>query len=172
MGKITFIIGGARSGKSGLALRLAEEKGGKTAFIATAQALDKEMQKRIALHQKSRPGHWQTLEEPLRVSRLVKKIAHDFEVIIIDCLTLLISNLLLARRKEASIAAEVRRIHSLLKKAKGETIIVSNEVGLGIIPENDLHREFRDIAGRVNQIMAVKFDRVYFMFAGIPLKLK
>jgi adenosylcobinamide kinase/adenosylcobinamide-phosphate guanylyltransferase len=172
MGKIIFISGGARSGKSRFAVKLAEGKKARIAFIATCQPLDKEMAKRIALHRKARPDSWQTFEEPRKVSRLLKKIGPKFDTVIIDCLTLLVSNLLLAGSKENEIELQVKQIFSILKKIKGQAIIVSNEVGLGIVPRNSLGRRFRDIAGRVNQIGAGKSDRVFFMISGLPLKLK
>ncbi len=172
MGKITFILGGARSGKSQFAIKLAKEKARKVAFIAPCQPLDLEMKKRIMLHKKARPVHWQTFEEPRDIVSLLKKIGDKFELILIDCLTLFISNLLLENLKEAAIEDEVNQILSILKKIKPKSIIVSNEVGLGIIPENKLARDFRDIAGRMNQPIAAKSDEVFFMAAGIPLKIK
>ena len=172
MGKITFISGGARSGKSRFALELAKTRGRKIAFIATAQALDTEMQRRIALHKKSRPGEWQTYEEPLNLLPLVKKIGIRFEVIIIDCLTLLVSNLLLAKTPPKQIENKISMICSALKKAKAEAIIISNEVGMGIVPDNMLSREFRDIAGRVNQLVAQNANEAVLLFSGLPLKVK
>lgn len=173
MGKITFIIGGARSGKSQYALKLAkEEKAKNVAFIATAKPLDSEMKKRIELHKKKRPKYWRTFQEPQNVSGLLKKSSNKFELILIDCLTLLISNLLLANLKQDNIEEEARKILSALKKTKASSIIVSNEVGLGIVPENKLARDFRDIAGRINQLVAEKSDEVFFLVSGIPWRIK
>ena len=165
-------MGGARSGKSSFALKLAEKNAKKVAFIASCQPLDSEMKKRIILHQKARPVHWQTFEEPHRITPLLGKIGGKFQLIIVDCLTLFISNLLLKGFREDSIENEVNKLLSMLKKIKAQSIIISNEVGLGIIPKNKLARDFRDIAGRMNQIVAQKSDKVFFMAAGIPLKLK
>lgn len=171
-GKIIFVLGGARSGKSSYAIKLAETFGRKVAFIATCQPLDKEMQRRIVLHKKSRSARWQTFEEPQAISSLLKKNRNKFEVILIDCLTLLVSNLLLKNLKEDAIENEINMILSILKKSKAKSIIVSNEVGLGIVPKNRLGRRFRDLAGRINQMVAEKADEVFFMVSGLPLTIK
>ncbi len=173
MGRITFILGGARSGKSKYALRLAGGKN-KVAFIATckAEGRDKEMLNRIKMHKKSRPAHWKTFEEPHAPSVLLNKIEKDFETIIIDCLTLLISNLMLNGTNKKQITREIDRLMSRLKKARAESVIVSNEVGLGIVPDNRLARNFRDIAGKINQFVARKSDRVFFMVSGMPMQIK
>lgn len=171
MGNITFILGGARSGKSTYAIKLAQGYK-KVAFIATGEALDKEMRERIRLHKKARPAHWQTFEENKDVVALLKKIGVAFECIIIDCLTLLISNLILEEDKQKVIENKINGMIKYLKKNKGRAIIISNEVGLGIVPENKLARDFRDIAGKTNQIVAKESDKVFFMVSGIPLKLK
>ncbi len=171
MGKITFIIGGSRSGKSGYAVKLAD-KGGKVAFIATGVGLDDEMRRRIHAHRKRRPSSWKTFEEPLNIRAAVKKAASRFDVILIDCLTLLVSNQMMARRSEAAIKEEMSRLLASLKRAKASAIIVSNEVGLGIVPANKLARAFRDIGGRVNQMAARRADEVYFLVSGLPVKIK
>jgi len=172
MAKITFILGGARSGKSSYALKLAGEYGGKVAFVATCQPLDSEMKKRIGRHKESRPGHWQTFEEPKDAASLLKKIGAKFDTIIIDCLTLMICNLMMEKRKEDAIEKKFKDMLNVLDIIKAQVIIVSNEVGLGIVPGNKLGRGFRDIAGRINQIMAAKADNVFFLISGIPLKIK
>ncbi|MBL7151660.1 MAG: bifunctional adenosylcobinamide kinase/adenosylcobinamide-phosphate guanylyltransferase [Candidatus Omnitrophica bacterium] len=172
MGRITFILGGAKSGKSSLALELAKKSQRRVAFIATSQALDKEMKKRIAIHKRQRPRHWKTFEEPVRLPILLRKIGNKFELIIIDCLTLLVSNLLLKGIKEKGIEEAVKELCLILKEIKANAIIVSNEVGMAIVPENKLARQFRDIAGKVNQVVADKSDEVFFMISGLPLKLK
>lgn len=171
MNKITFILGGARSGKSSYALELAK-KHKNVAFIATAQALDGQMKKRIKLHQSSRPRHWQTFEEPLDVASILKKLHNKFDCIIIDCLTLLVSNLLLDSEGIKSIESKIGRMLTNLRNKNAHVLIVSNEVGLGVVPANKLARDFRDIAGRVNQIVAAKADEVFFIASGIPLQLK
>lgn len=172
MGKITFILGGTRSGKSTYALDLAKKRARKTVFIATCLALDKEMKLRIKLHQKSRPSDWQTFEEPYDILKVLKKIADKFDCIIIDCLTLWVSNLMLSKVKNNSIENNITKIIAQLKKTKSISILVSNEVGLGIVPVNRLARNFRDIAGSVNRIVALQADEVVFMVSGIPLKIK
>lgn len=172
MGKITFIVGGAKSGKSAYALSLADRRKKEVAFIATCEPLDKEMRQRIAQHKKTRPMHWQTFEEPKDVSGLLKKIGNRFDCIVIDCLTLWCSNLVLSGYSQNSIEEEAKNIITCLKTVKAISVIVSNELGLGIVPENKLARSFRDIAGRVNQIVADKADKVYFMISGIPMKVK
>ncbi len=172
MGKITFILGGARSGKSTHALDLAKKRAGKTVFIATCQALDKEMEQRIELHKKARPAAWQTFEAPYDISKVLKKIGDKCDCIIIDCLTLLVSNLMLAKNKFDAIEANINKVISYLQKTKSTSIIVSNEVGLGIVPANRLARNFRDIAGSVNRIVASQADEVLFMVSGIPVIIK
>ncbi len=170
MGKITFILGGARSGKSTFAIELAK-KHKRVAFIATCQALDKEMSRRIKLHRQARPNHWKTFEEPKNLSLLLIKIG-AFDCIIIDCLTLLISNLILSGHKPEEILKKINALLSMLRRKEAETIIVSNEVGLGIVPANKLGRNFRDIAGQINQIVAREADKVFFTVAGIPTMIK
>ena len=172
MGKITLILGGARSGKSKFALELAKKSYGRVAFIATCQPRDLEMRKRIVSHKKARPKHWKTFEEPLELPALVEKIGAKFNVIIIDCLTLLVSNLFLSGVKAKEIEKKAGCLCREIKKIKAGAIIISNEVGMGIVPDNALSREFRDIAGRVNQIVAAESDMVFAIFSGIPLKIK
>lgn len=172
MAKIIFILGGARSGKSTYALELAKKEKKKVAFIATCQALDKEMTQRIKFHKKTRSKNWQTFEEPIDPTSLLKKIGLKFDVIVIDCLTLMISNLVLKGFKENTIKGKISKMLSVLKKIRAQSIIVSNEVGLGIVPQNKLARIFRDIAGRINQLVADKSDSVFFVVSGIPWRIK
>lgn len=171
MAKITFILGGARSGKSAYALNLAQ-KHKKVAFIATGQALDKEMRQRINLHKKARPSHWHTFEEDKKIASALKKIGNDFDCVIIDCLTLWVSNLILAKNTQSAIKEQARLLVKTLKNIKANSIVISNEVGLGIVPQNKLARSFRDIAGKVNQAVAKGADKVLFMVSGIPMKVK
>ncbi|PIQ89874.1 MAG: bifunctional adenosylcobinamide kinase/adenosylcobinamide-phosphate guanylyltransferase [Candidatus Omnitrophica bacterium CG11_big_fil_rev_8_21_14_0_20_42_13] len=172
MGKITFILGGARSGKSTYALAEAKKRGSKTAFIATGEAGDDEMEERIATHKNQRPPHWQTFEEPKDIAALINRIGNDFDCLIIDCLTLLVSNLLLAKKNAAEIEEQINAVLLSLSVIKAEVLIVSNEVGLGIVPDNKLARNFRDIAGKANMIAAEKSDEVFFMSAGLAVKIK
>lgn len=169
---IILILGGARSGKSRLAVKIAEEKARKAAFIATCRPLDEEMEARIRVHRKARPRHWKTFEEYKNIPLLLKKIGDKFDIIILDCLTLLASNLLLDGRKEVDIERETKRIVSIIGKIRSEVIIVSNEVGLGIVPDNRLGRDFRDISGRMNQIIAKEACEVFFMVSGLPMRVK
>lgn len=173
MGKIVFVLGGARSGKSSFALKLAAECGkSRVAFVATSQALDTDMAGRIDLHKKTRPAHWRTFEEPLRVCKIIESIGGKFDCIIIDCMTLLVSNLYLKKVRDTRINHEAKRIVASLKKTRANSVIVSNEVGLGVVPPSKMGRDFRDIAGNVNKIIASKADSVYFMVSGLPLKVK
>jgi adenosylcobinamide kinase/adenosylcobinamide-phosphate guanylyltransferase len=171
MGKITLILGGARSGKSTYAVSLAE-KYSKVAFVATCEALDKEMAERILRHRRSRPENWVTFEEPRDTAALITRLGNKFDCVIIDCLTLLVSNLILAGDKEEEVVKKIAALLAGFKKKKSRIIIVSNEVGLGIVPANGLGRAFRDIAGKVNQRAAQAADEVFFIVSGMPLKIK
>lgn len=172
MGKIIYICGGARSGKSSFALKLAKEEKGRVAFIATGEPKDREMKKRIAKHRLDRPKTWTTFEEPVELAELIKKIGTGYQTILIDCLTLWVSNLLLKKTSHDAMAQEAVHIVKALRKTRGKAIIVTNEVGLGIVPNNRLARDFRDIAGRVNQLIASESDEAYFMISGIAAKIK
>ena len=171
---IIFITGGARSGKSTLAVELAKKSNGKVAFIATAQAGDDEMKKRISLHKQERPQDWTTIEEPLDVASAIDS-ASGHNIVIIDCMTLLVSNLLCSDENMVEthwIFEKIRELVDSARKFDGTVIIISNEVGMGIVPENKLARYFRDIAGKANQIIANSADQVYVCFSGIPLLIK
>ena len=174
MKKIIFITGGARSGKSKLALKLAKKFGKNVVFLATALPKDKEMAKRIKIHRKKRPEDWKTVVEDKNLLKVIKEeIKESFcRLLIIDCLTLFISNLLLSDEGEEEILKQIKEIMKLLQKAKYTTIIVSNEVGSGIVPPNKLARKFRDVAGLANQVVAKEVDEVYLVVAGIPIKIK
>lgn len=171
MSKITFIIGGARSGKSAFALEMAG-KARKAAFIATCEPKDSEMSRRIAAHKKNRPKHWKTFEEPLNPEVLLEKISAGFDYVVIDCLTLLVSNMMIGGLKEAVIEDKIRKLLTILRRIKASSAVVSNEVGFGVVPENRLARKFRDIAGRMNQIVAEESDGVFFTVSGIPWRIK
>ena len=183
MGKLTLVIGGVRGGKSryarDLATALSEGQGGRVAFIATARVGDEEMQERIERHRKVRPTTWRTFEEPIDVSSLLSRIGNDWPIILLDCLTLLLSNLLLDRTGQADnvpweedILREVRKLISTAKEVPAQVIIVSNEVGMGVVPATRLGRAFRDLAGRANQLVSQEADEVLALWAGIPLRLK
>jgi adenosylcobinamide kinase/adenosylcobinamide-phosphate guanylyltransferase len=172
MGTLIFITGGARSGKSRLATELAAKAGKNVAFIATAQALDKEMENRIDKHKNSRPASWKTIEEPLNVATALAKLSQNTKIVIIDCLTLLVTNLMLAEKTNKQIQDSIKKMICAAQKTKATVIVVSNEVGAGIVPENKMARDFRDVAGIANQIVAKASDQAYAMFAGYPVKLK
>ncbi len=170
--KITFILGGVRSGKSRYAVNLSGKDGKKIAFLATCEALDDEMEERIARHKQERPKNWVTFEEPRKIAAVVKKISRRFDVVLVDCLTLWVSNCLLSGMRAEEIEREIKAVLTAAQNGRARVILVSNEVGLGIVPDNKLARDFRDLAGRVNQIVAKKADAVIFMVAGIPVKIK
>lgn len=175
-GKCILILGGARSGKSNHAQRLALEAGGEVLFVATAEPLDEEMRVRIEAHRKARPAHWRTIELPYGIGAGIKKNRRGAGVVIIDCLTLLVSNLICHEGSVEGAVKRVRReIASLLRcldSTEASFIIVSNEVGLGLVPENKLGRLYRDLLGEVNRRVAVRADEVLLMVAGIPVKIK
>ncbi len=170
--RIYFITGGARSGKSAFAERLAGRLPGKRAYLATAQALDAEMAARIERHRKERGDLWDTYEEPLAVAELLRKLSGWYETALLDCLTLWLSNVMARAGGEGDIVSRTDELVAAIKDFKGSCIVVSNEVGLGIVPDNPLARRFRDFAGIVNQKMAQAADEVYFTAAGIPVKIK
>ncbi len=172
MGKFIFILGGARSGKSSYAVKLAKILGGKVTFIATALAFDKEMKERIKMHKLYRPLDWAVIEESRKVSEALAKFKGRGKVVLIDCLGLLISNLLMDRLDDKEIEEEINRLIERITKVDFTTILVSNEVGAGIVPKNALARRFRDLVGISNQAAAQKADEVIFMQAGIAVKIK
>lgn len=179
MANITLILGGARSGKSSYAQSLAEDTGKSVTFVATAQALDDEMSVRIQKHRTERPPHWKTLEVPLDVAAHIEQI--QSETVILDCITLLVSNLLMQFVKDdlvdealfmLSVQKEMNEFLSALHKTDQHWLIVSNEVGLGLVPEYQMGRVFRDGLGWANQRLAREADKVIFMVAGIPTVIK
>ena len=173
MSKVVFIIGGSRSGKTAFALSRALETSGESSrvYIATAQPLDAEMEERIEKHRKERGSAWATCEEPLYLGRAVRTASGAYAVAVIDCLTLWLSNLLCSNLDMEE--AQDDFIDSLAAPGPFLRIfVVSNEVGLGIVPENDTARQFRDMAGRLHQRLAGLADEVYLMVAGIPVKIK
>ncbi len=185
--KLIFLLGGGRSGKSSLAQDMAVEKGGKVLFVATAEVLDAEMAVRIEKHRKARPEQWRTLELSSEVGKRLRGHFADSEVIILDCLTLLVSNVLTryegrdaaisryderASEIERRLEEEVSNLIDCIDEYKGTFIVVSNEVGLGLVPESELGRLYRDCLGRANQCMARHADEVLFLVSGIPIRIK
>jgi len=177
--RMILLLGGARAGKSTYAMRLAQD-GERTSvdevcFIATAQGLDEDMTKRIARHRAERSPHWRTIEEPCQIDEALRQ-ASEARIVIVDCLTLFVSNWLMRHEDEHECEQFVRRITRNfleLTRTRQQTLIcVSNEVGLGVVPDTDLGRVFRDLLGRVNQEFAAAADEVYLLIAGLPLQLK
>ncbi len=163
-----LILGGARSGKTRRALALAEAFSNRI-YIATAEALDEEMSARIAQHRHERGDAWMTIEAPLELAGAIRDIEDGSAVCVVDCLTLWLSNLMAAGRDVAAAAEDLCRA---IQGARPKLVIVSNEVGLGLVPETPLGREFRDRQGRLNQAVAAVVDGVEFIAAGLPLRLK
>lgn len=172
MAKVVFITGGARSGKSRLAESLAEGFGTPLCYIATGEARDEEMAVRIAAHRARRGNGWQTVEEPIRLMEALKAAEGRFQAVLVDCVTLWLTNLLLSHEDADQALAEVQALAALLPELTIPIVLVSNEVGMGIVPDNSLARSFRDLAGTANQTLAAAADEVYVTFSGIPLKLK
>jgi adenosylcobinamide kinase / adenosylcobinamide-phosphate guanylyltransferase len=179
MGRLTLILGGARSGKSSYAQSLAEETGKPVTFIATAQALDEEMSTRIKKHRMERPASWETLEIPCDISSHVQQIKSA--VVILDCITLLLSNLLMQSARDDLVdetpfiqvaQKEINELTDTLRVHKQDWIIISNEVGLGLVPPYQMGRVYRDALGWANQRLAREADQVIFMVAGIPMVVK
>ena len=164
--RTVLVGGGSRSGKSRYALELARARGSRLAFLATAQAFDQEMADRIARHREERASEFVTIEEPRDIARAIA--AHvGFDAIVVDCLTLWVTNLILAE-----IDVEVEPVIEAARSNPAAIIFVTNEVGCGIVPESALARRFRDVAGSVNQRIAAAADEVYYMAFGIPIKVK
>jgi len=180
MGRLLLVLGGARSGKSAYAQRLAQELGGDhVLFVATAEAWDEDMAQRIARHQQDRPASWQTLETPNHVGQAIALHLHDTPVVVVDCLTLLVSNTLLRlsassdpAAAEAAVQEEVAVLLQTCQASAASCIVVSNEVGLGLVPDNPLGRLYRDLLGKANQALAAQAEAVYFMVAGLPVDVK
>jgi len=174
---MTFIIGGARSGKSRFAQELAAKLGKRVLFVATGEPLDEEMSARIEAHKRSRSPAWKTLEAPTNVAKAMRNKIGDAEVVIVDCLTLLVSNLMGtedidAETLEKKVTAELEDLVAFMRTTEAHFIIVSNEVGLGLVSPYPAGRVYRDALGMANQMLARHADEVYFMVAGIPIPLK
>jgi len=182
--KITFITGGARSGKSSFALKTASALDGQKAYLATAEAFDQEMKERIFKHKKERGVTWDTHEEPIKIADTLKGMTDRYDVVVLDCLTLWLSNLVCNNmdcdKEIDNFIAVLKNISAIPESPLRQTqnsefcklFIVSNEVGMGIVPENELARRFRDFAGILNQKAAEIADEVYLVTAGIPMKIK
>lgn len=170
---IIFVTGGARSGKSDFAQDMAEKIEGKRVFVATAQAFDEEMAERIQKHQENRGTRWDALEEPINLGGAIRSVLGQYKTILVDCLTVWMSNLLLEYQDQNERISEiVDDFFSGLSESDETIIVVSNEVGMGIVPDNKLARDYRDQLGFLNQRMARRADDVYVLFSGIPVKIK
>lgn len=170
--KIIFITGAVRSGKSQFALQLGKHFPGPKAYLATAQALDAEMADRIKKHKETRPLDWETIEEPRQIVKAIKEKGEKFCLMLIDCLTLWIANLLMAGWSAERILTETDEFLMACRRAACSFIMVSNEVGWGIVPDNESARLFRDVNGMVHQKIAQEADEVYLMVCGLPHRIK
>jgi len=183
--KLILITGGARSGKSSFAARLAGGGGDHVLFVATARAGDEEMARRIRAHQTARPERWRTLEVPRDVGRAILEAAHDREAILVDCLGVLISNILMDlvgediescqvqfEHIEREVCHEIESLLDAFQRTAGDFVVVTNEVGYGLVPPYPLGRAFRDLLGSANQTLASRADEVYLLVAGIPVEVK
>ncbi len=177
--KRILLTGGARSGKSRLAQELAVEAGGQVLFVATATAGDDDMRKRIEGHRQVRPKDWKTLEATIHLGRQIAQNNVGFKTIIIDCITLLINNIFeqyganaKAETVEKAVVEEIEELVDCMKKSRANFIIVTNEVGLGIVPGDPVSRLYRDLLGKANQALAARVDEVFLLVAGIPIKAK
>jgi adenosylcobinamide kinase/adenosylcobinamide-phosphate guanylyltransferase len=180
MAELILILGGVRSGKSRFAQELAERRGGDSVlFVATAEAGDSEMVSRIAMHRRSRPAAWSTLERPMKLGEALAAASLQHKVVLVDCLTLLVSNLLLncgdppdANAAQQAIDDEIDGLLHCLERRPGTAILVSGEVGMGLVPENALGRLYRDLLGWVNQKVAKQTTATYLMIAGLPVDVR
>lgn len=180
-GKLIFITGGVRSGKSAYAEDVTSGLGSDITYIATAQAFDDEMRHRIHLHRERRPDNWKTVEEPLNVAGVIRELGSQTQVIMLDCLTMLVSNLMFKSPEEETaltvenqekIIDEIRLLAKAAKEAAAHVVIVSNEVGLTLVSDNKLGRFYQEIVGRANQVIAALADEAYLVVSGLPVTLK
>lgn len=186
MGEMVLILGGARSGKSSLAERMAKRSGPRVTFIATAQPLDEEMRQRIAAHKAARPREWRTVEEPLDLATAVEAAIGDSEMVLVDCITVWVSNHIchiIAPESSSEwhhevealgdrLRDQVARLVAISRSSGATLLLVSNEVGLGLVPDNPLGRAYRDLLGAINRQMAAEAGKVLLMVAGLPLDVK
>jgi len=169
-GCIVLLTGGCRSGKSRLALEQARRLGGPPVFLATAEARDAGMRRRIEAHRRERGPEWRLIEEPVEIAPRIDECRRRGETLVVDCLTLWLSNLLTTGRETGACFEQLRK--ALAAPGPGHVLLVTNEVGMGIVPENELARRFRDEAGRLAQMVAAVADEVILAVAGLPLRVK
>jgi adenosylcobinamide kinase/adenosylcobinamide-phosphate guanylyltransferase len=167
-----FITGGCRSGKSRYALQYANRHFSKKLFLATCEVLDEEMARRVENHKKVRGPEWTTIEEPVEIIKKIREYGRDGEVILLDCLTLWLYNLLMKWDNDLKVIDETEKLIDIIKQSPASIILVSNEVGMGIVPADPLSRRYRDLLGMMNQRIAEALDTVIFMVSGIPIFLK
>jgi len=191
MGKLMLILGGARSGKSTFAETRAKEMGGDSVlYVATSETKDDEMQQRVEKHRAERPSAWETVEAPRNVAQVIRQVRSDARIVLLDCMTFLVANHLMDAaapeddpfddpsadpfdaKIEADVVAEVEALVTYVGESEVEMLVVSNEVGLGVVPPYELGRAYRDILGRANQILARHADEVQLLIAGIPMRVK
>lgn len=172
MKKITLVIGGCKSGKSRHAVHLADASGLRKVFIATCEPFDAEMRERVARHKAERDAAWISIDIPILLPEALSDHDDAHTVLLVDCLTLWVNNLLMASEEMSTLEEAISKLEVALSGVRGSVILVSNEVGAGIVPENRLARKFRDVAGILNQRIAALSDEVIFMVAGIPLTVK
>ena len=181
--RTVLITGGARSGKSHFAQEMAARSGRRVLFVATAQAGDEEMHRRIETHRQNRPRDWRTLEAPVQVGARIPAEIGDSEVVLLDCITLLVNNAIAEflspdgadideEKSGRAVDGEIDSLTQCIRNAEIDFIIVTNEVGLGLVPDNKLGRVYRDLLGKANQVLAGVSSEVYFMVSGLPLRLK
>ena len=173
--RLLFIVGGASSGKSGVALQLAAEGMGKTArraFVATGEGLDEEMAMKIARHRQSRSSAWETAEVPLDLRAWFEEQGHAYRVIVVDCLTMWLSNQCERGAKDKDIIDETKTLLRAIRRSDARVVLVSNELGMGLVPADRQSRRFRELAGEVNRLVAEAADDAYFVVSGMPLPLK
>lgn len=170
---IILVTGGARSGKSHFAIEKADSLPGGKVYLATGEALDAEMRQRILQHKQRRPPHWATIEEPINICAALHEAEVNYQVVLLDCMTLWISNLLTrVSLSEEGVKGRIEELALLLPSLRCSLVAVTNEVGMGVVPENPLARSFRDLAGFANQKLSEASSQAYFMVSGLPVRLK
>jgi len=172
LGHFILVTGGTRSGKSQFAVELAKTLSGRIAYIATCGAADPEMRQRIARHRRARPKHWRTIEHPSDPATTLTQLNRKVQGVIVDCLTMYVSELLVQGRSDAAIQQKVHRLCRAIRTVSYPVFMVTNEVGWGVVPEYEWGRRFRDLAGVANQIAAEAADQLFLLVAGIPLEMK
>lgn len=169
--QLTLVLGGARSGKSSFALQQGKGKSPR-AFVATGEPFDQEMATRIQKHQRSRGKGWITKEVPINLTDWLEQEGEPYQIVVVDCLTLWLNNLLRSKVRASRVLSHVRKLLQAIRACPTQVVMVSNELGMGLVPGDSVSREFRDVAGRMNQLVAAEADEVHFLVSGIPLRLK